>query len=70
MFPNPTMGARFELNFNDNIVENMETDVNYVTMLSLDDENYKIKRDQKHRQIVFDTTKTIFPRSGFLIQWS
>lgn len=70
MFPNPTMGARFELNFNDNIVKNVETDVNYVTMLSLDDENYKIKRDQNHRQIIFDTKKTIFPRSGFLIQWS
>lgn len=71
MFPNPTIESRFEMRFDKDIVSNIESDVNYITMLSIDDDKYcKINTNSKQRIIEFKTTKTIFPRSGILVQWN
>lgn len=71
MFPNPTIESRFEMRFDKDIVSDIERDVNYITMLSIDDDKYcKINTNSKQRIIEFKTTKTIFPRSGILVQWN
>ena len=71
IFPNVTTGAQFEMRFDKNIISDIYKDVNYVTMLSIDDDNdCKITRNSKQRIIEFETSKTIFPRSGILVQWA
>ena len=71
IFPNVTTGAQFEMRFDKNIISDIYKDVNYVTMLSIDDDNdCKITRNSKQGIIEFETSKTIFPRSGILVQWA
>ncbi len=71
MFPNPTIESRFEMRFDKDIVGDIKRDVNYITMLSIDDDkDCKINTNSKQRIIEFKTTKTIFPRSGILVQWN
>ena len=71
MFPNPTIESRFEMRFDKDIVSDIKKDVNYITMLSIDDDkDCKINTNSKQRIIEFKTTKTIFPRSGILVQWN
>lgn len=71
MFPNPTIESRFEMRFDKDIVSDIKRDVNYITMLSIDDDkDCKINTNSKQRIIEFKTTKTIFPRSGILVQWN
>ena len=71
MFPNPTTESRFEMRFDKDIVSDIKRDVNYITMLSIDDDkDCKINTNSKQRIIEFKTTKTIFPRSGILVQWN
>ena len=71
MFPNPTIESRFEIRFDKDIVSDITRDVNYITMLSIDDDkDCKINTNSRQRFIEFKTTKTIFPRSGILVQWN
>lgn len=71
MFPNPTIESRFEMRFDKDIVSDIKRDVNYITMLSIDDDkDCKINTNSKQRIIEFKTSKTIFPRSGILVQWN
>lgn len=69
IFPNPTIGCKFEMHFDKNIINDIDKDVNYVTMLSLDDDSSPIHCKPRSRNIEFETHKTIFPRSGILVHW-
>ena len=69
IFPNPTIGATFEMHFENSIVSNIKEEVNYITMLSLDKNVYELTPSSRHNSITFKTENTIFPRSGILIQW-
>lgn len=71
IFPNPTIDSQFEIRFDKDIVNDIDNDVNYITMLSVDDDKAcKINRYTKQRIIEFEISKTIFPRSGILVQWN
>lgn len=69
IFPNPTVGnTEFCISFDRSIMD-VETDVNYITMLSLEDDGYEIEKINSSNGLSFSTQKAIFPRSGLLVQW-
>lgn len=69
IFPNPTVGnTEFNISFDRSIMD-VETDVNYITMLSLEDDGYEIEKINSSNGLSFSTQKAIFPRSGLLVQW-